>query len=182
MRVLPPLAIVVAFALMGCVREARIHLSGQEIQAVKNRPVWSVQTEEGVFSGVHMKIVAIENDDGTKQNFRPHVGLDTAVHQASEKGSSIVVRQTDYTTTSEVGQTMSLIALVILGGVSQVLSYGAIATTRDLIKTPFDQAWYRTTFVFGVGVATVGLTGGILWLTSRIRFLRHTNLGEGKLR
>jgi len=176
------LALVFALGLLGCVREARIHVSGDQIAAMKERPVWGVATNEGAFSGMHLHVVRIENDDGTKKSFKPHINLDAAVHQASEKGASIVVRQTDYTTTSEVAQTATLIGIVILGGVSQVLSYGAIATTQDLIKTPFDQAWYRTTFVFGVGVASVTASAGILWLVSRIAFLGHTDLGEGKLR
>jgi hypothetical protein len=172
-------SIVVILALTGCVREARIHVSGSEIASVKAHGVTKLDTSEGMYTATHMRIIAVENDDGTSQKFAPHVALEPALRAASDKGATIVVRQTDYTATSFAGQTMTLFALVNLGGVSQILSYGAILTTRDLIKTPFDQAWYRTTFAYGVGVLIAGTAGATLWLTSRIKFLRNKNLGEG---
>lgn len=170
---------LVCLALTGCVREAHIHVSAEEL--ARARRVRSVTTSEGVFDGSRMQVVAVENDDGTRKAFRPHVNLPTALKAASPAGTTLVVRQSDYTQTSRAAGTVVLIAMVILGGVGSVLSYGAMATTRDLIKTPFDQAWYRTTFFFGLGVASTGTSAGVAWSASRLRFLRNTELGEGVL-
>jgi hypothetical protein len=182
LRVRALLVMVIVLGLFGCVREARIHVSGSDIAAVKAHGVTILDTDEGMFKGTHMRVVAIENDDGTKQAFKPHVPLEPALKAASSTGTgtTLVVKQTDYTTPSQGAQALTLVTLVIVGGVSQVLSYGAILTTQDLIKTPFDQAWYRTTFAFGVGVLITGTAGAMFWLTSRIKFLRKTHLGEGR--